>query len=138
MKVQITMRKCNGTLIPASRHSQNILDKVCERKDMIVTVHQARNPQHHDKFWAVATLVADNDEHFKIADDAVMWAKLKTSWMVRTWRLEDGTIIVEPKSISFASLDQLTFEKFYDQAMTLWSGRLGIDVETLKIEAAEA
>lgn len=136
MKLQLAMRKSNGVLVPADRYSEVEFQKVRETKAVIVTVHHARNPDHHAKFWAVATLVADNDDHFYDADDAVEWAKLKTPWMVKNWRDEYGRLVVTLKSSDWASMDQLTFNKFYDRAISLWSERLGVDVETLKLEAA--
>lgn len=136
MKLQITMRKSNGVLVPADRYSEAEFQKVRENKAVIVTVHQARNPDHHAKFWAVAALVADNDDHFHDAEAAVEWAKIKTPWMIRSWKDDFGRIIVQTKSSDWASMDQLTFNKFYDRSIALWSERLGVDVETLELEAA--
>ena len=138
MKIQISMRKSNDTLVPASRYAEEEFAKVRENRTVIVTIHQARNPSHHDKFWAIATKVAENDskDGFKDAEDAVEWAKLKTPWMVKSWRDDYGRLVITLKSSDFASMDQLKFNRFYDRAIMLWSERLGVDVETLEMEAA--
>lgn len=138
MKCQITMRKSNDVLVPASRYAQSEFEKITEHKNLIVTVHQARNPQHHDKLWAIATKVAETDAHFNDAEDAVEWAKLQVKWMIRSWRDDYGRLIIQTKSIDFASMDQLTFSKFYDRAIQHWSERLGVDAETIEAEAMEA
>ena len=138
MKTELDMMKRDGALYPSSQVAKDAFDRITSKRKVIVTVHQARNPDHHAKAWAVATKVADNDPHFQDAEDAMEWAKLKTPWMIRSWKTDGDKIIVQTKSISYASMDQLRFNEFYDRAVKLWSERLGVDVETLEREAQAA
>ncbi len=135
MKVQISMRKTNGGLIPASAYAEKHFRKIGENKLVLVTVHQARNVKHNDKYHAISDVVADNCDDFHDGHSAIEWVKTKMPWMVRSYRRIDGVLVIQTKSSDAASMDQLTFNKFYDLSLELWSARLGVDVETLKKEA---
>jgi hypothetical protein len=106
-------------------------------KPVIVTVHQARNPEHHNKIWAIAAKVADHDDDFLDADDAMDWVKMHIPNMRSIVVMNDGRTVVRTKSISFASMDQIRFNRFYDRALYLWAEKIGTDPETL-LEQAEA
>ncbi len=135
------MQRDGGCLRPYGDAAWDTFDGIRTNKPVIVTVHQARNPEHHAKLWALAAKVADFDPEFTDAEDAVDWVKEQIPNMHRKEAKvgRDGTIVVRIrlKSISFASMDQLAFNRFYDRAVWLWSQRIGTDPETL-LEEAEA
>lgn len=137
MKTELLMQRDGFCLRPYGRVAEDAFDAIRTSKPIVVTVHQARNPLQHDKLWAIAAKVADHDEDFTDAEDAVEWAKMHIPSMRKIRVLRDGTSLVQTKSISFASMDQIAFGRFYDRALYLWAEKIGCDPETL-LEQAEA
>lgn len=137
-KLKLCMKRQGGALHPYGQVAWDTFDKIRSLDVVIVTVHQARNPLHHDKFWALATRVANFDRDFDDADEAVRWVKRQIPGMHRRYVEKDGTVSIELGSIAFESMDQLAFNEFYDRALHLWAGRIGCDPETLSTEAEAA
>ena len=138
-KIEIVMRRDGACLRPLTDIDFDLLEEVRTKKAVTVTVHQARNPEHHSKLWKIATLVADNDQGFHDAEDAVEWAKLQMPWMWQEHKvLATGQTVIRTKSISYASMDQIRFARFYDRCLHLWSQRQGTDVESYLAEYGQA
>jgi hypothetical protein len=135
-KHEIVMVRDGGCLRPFGPASWDAFDSVRTNKPVIVTVHQARNPEHHNKIWAIAAKVADHDDDFLDADDAMDWVKIHIPNMRRIVVMRDGRTVISTKSMSFASMDQIRFARFYDRALCLWAEKIGTDPEAL-LEAAE-
>lgn len=137
-KVELLMVRDRGALRPYGDVAWETFGDIRTSRPVVVTVHKARNPDHHRKFWALATRVAENDPAFEDAEDAAEWVKMQIPGMRKEYVLRDGRLAIRTKSISFQSMDQLKFNRFYDRALYLWSERLGIDAETLLNEAEDA
>ena len=136
-KTEMLMKRDGGVLRPYTDIDHDMFKAIDTKQPVLVTVHQARNPEHHAKFWALATAVA-NFSDFVDAEDAVEWAKLHIPNMHKEYTLRDGRLAIRTKSINFASMDQVKFRNFYDRALWLWSEKIGCDPETLLAQTEQA
>jgi hypothetical protein len=137
---EIIMVRDGGCLRPhgnADSPNWATFDLLRTTKPVVVTIKQARHPEHHNKIWAIAAKVADHDDDFIDAEDAMDWVKIHIPNMRKIVVMRDGRTVVSTKSISFANMDQIRFNRFYDRAMCLWTDKIGCDPEGL-LEAAEA
>lgn len=103
----------NGCLIPAYPVDEAVFESLKPANMYKCDIRRARNPQHHRKGFALINLIFESQERYRTIEDLLVELKLRTGWYrehVRT----DGSIIYVPKSISFADMDQLEFERFYD------------------------
>lgn len=130
------MQKVGNHLVPASDYDAELLDGIQTKRNVVVTVHQVRNPEHHRKLWAIAAAVANFDRDFTNAEQAVRWVKRQIPNMHRRYREKDGSLVLEYESINWGNMDQIKFANFYDRALYLWSQRIGCDPETLLREAS--
>lgn len=137
-KQEILMVRDKGALRPYDDWAQEALEKINAGRPVMVTVHQTRNTEQHKKLWALAAKVADFCNAFDDAEDAVEWVKLNIPSMRKEYILHDGRLAIRTKSISFASMDQTRFGRFYDRALWLWAEKIGCDPETLSREAKAA
>jgi hypothetical protein len=133
-QVVLTMKRQGLKLVPYGDVAAEILSEVTVQRPVIVTVHQARNPKHHARLWALAARVANFGPHFKDAEHAIRWVKRQIPGMHRRYKERDGTLVIELESISFASMDQVRFNAFYDEAVRQWAQMLGCDPELLGTE----
>lgn len=105
------------------------------------TVRRPRNPQHHKKLWAMLRIVHEStavqDRYPKVENllDALKLAIGRCEPI----SLPDGTVAMKVESISFESMAQDDFEKFYDEAVDTIVTRLvpHLDREDLEAQVME-
>jgi hypothetical protein len=77
-----------------------------------VSIRQPRNAQHHRKFFALLTFIADNHPRFKTVDDVLLELKIRAHHYREHITL-DGEVVFVPKSIAFEEMEQHDFDDFY-------------------------
>lgn len=133
MKLELTMRRDGGVLRPHGDVATDLFfDSVPSGVTLMVTIAQPRNPDHHNKFFAICAKVANYDEDFFDAADVAEWIKLQIPSMRKEYVVPaTGRVIVRTKSISWAAMSQVEFNQFYDIAMKLLAEKIGCDPELL-------
>lgn len=134
-KAEILLVVDRGCFRPYEDVGWEVFDNLPRGSKVMAIITQPRNPEHHAKLWALAHAVANFDKDFVDAEDAVEWAKLHIPNMHKEYRLRDGRLAIKTRSISWASMDQIKFARFYDRALWLWAQKIGCDPETLLAEA---
>ena len=90
------------------------------------TVRRPRSIQHHRKLFAMLNLVwegsAIQDTYPSV--DCLLDALKHAMGHVETFRSIHGDVLMKPKSISFESMPQDEFNRFYDQAVEIIIQRL--------------
>lgn len=76
-----------------------------------------RNGRHHRKFFALLQLVAENSETYNTTEKALVAVKLVTGHFDLMAHPETGEIMQVPRSISYDSMGQDEFDKFYSAAI---------------------
>jgi hypothetical protein len=76
-----------------------------------------RNGQHHRKFFALLTLVAENSETYDTVEKALVAVKLVSGHAEPIIDPVTGQLMQLPKSISYDSMDQDEFDEFYSAAI---------------------
>ena len=98
-------------------------------------VTKPRNGKHHRKYWALCKLVSDNTDNGWKPDEVDYLFKVATGHcdMITDTK---GNIHKRPKSISYASMDQVAFNAFYDQVIDLVCKHIipGMDESDLRQE----
>ena len=109
-------------LMPAHQSDLDEIKKLPVHQPMRVKVTRIRNVGHHRKWWALVNYAYDlwetpddflgekNLDRFR--KDLIILCGLYE----KVWRL-DGTLRIEPRSISFASMDQDQFDELYSKTI---------------------
>lgn len=105
-------------------------------------VSNPRNYEHHKKFFALVRLTFDNlsanlAEYWKIQNEEDMLRRFKRDLGYCTSTLnERGEKEIEYQSISFSSMEQYEFERFYNQCidLVLYKYIKGLDKQDLITE----
>lgn len=79
--------------------------------------HKARNPAHHRKFFALLQAAYGAQDKHKNLTSLLVELKVRAGWYDEHITA-DGKLVYVPKSISWARMDQETFDKFYGEAIT--------------------
>lgn len=139
MAQPIFFRKDIGKLVPADDAAQAVLSKIKLGAEVQVDIRRPRNTRHHRKLWALANIVADNQEHYETPEQVV--AALKAATGHCDWfPMKDGEHMVAiPKSIAFHKMDQTEFETFYDRCIQVVAKHFlpGVESDALRAEVEE-
>lgn len=113
-------------LEPASAHDEAEFEKLRYGSEYKADIRKARNPDHHRKGFALINLIHDNQERYENLEDTLTELKLKSGWYKQHVRLS-GEVVYIPKSISFADMDQTSFEEFYDRVLEIAINDYGLE-----------
>lgn len=125
-----------GALRPADADAEAILRSISMGECVEVTVKRKRNPKHHRKLMALLNIVVENtDGRWPNIDALKEDLKMATGLFEKRVSISGKTYFI-PKSISFASMDQAEFTKWYDQALDVIVTRIipGLDRADLENE----
>lgn len=112
---------------PGNQTAAEWLEKVTLGKPVGAEVKLRRNPKFHRKFWSMLDVAYSNHEWPTIHDER--FGDVKTSYdMFRKYVIckagyyvadlkPDGKIRIEPKSISFAKMDEDEFQRLYSAVL---------------------
>ena len=105
----------------------------------MVSIHVRRNPRHHRLLFALLKKITESGAWQGDTDGLLDYCKIGTGH-VRTVMGPDGAVHQIPKSISFASMPQDKFSKWFDATVKLVCERLlgGHDAEALKQEIIDS
>lgn len=117
MEAKALMRWDGKALVPADATAAAMVAKLKTGDKLLVKVHRARNPEHHGKFFALLSFIADNTDGWT-TDSLLVAIKLALK-RYDLVRLPNGKVIPAPQSISFESMSQDEFARFYDDAVAL-------------------
>ena len=117
-------------LVPADIHAEEFLAEIGHKKEVIVSIRKARNPRHHRLFFALLKKFLDNTEGWNDVEEVLDAVKFSTGHVRRVMRLDRRTgeesYHIVPKSINFASMDQLKFRAFFERAAEWLAAYLGV------------
>jgi hypothetical protein len=108
-------------LVPANAVDEAAFEKLRMNTEYKCDLRKARNPDHHRKGFALINLIFDSQEKYLTMEDMLTELKLMVGWYREHVR-SNGDLVYLPKSISFADMDQLEFETFYDRVLDLAIG----------------
>lgn len=105
-------------LAPADEQSREAISHWKHGQGVRASVRRMRNLQHHRKFFALLTVIAENSDTFDNTPKALAGVKLAAGHVDWIPHPETGELVPVPKSISFASMDQTAFDLFWDDALS--------------------
>ncbi|KKM19360.1 hypothetical protein LCGC14_1656420 [marine sediment metagenome] len=131
----LAFRKRLGTLIPTDEESEAALARIPVGSIVMVKIRRPRNVLHHRKLFALLNLVVNNQEHYETTEHLLAAIKVATGHC-HTYPMKNGNVTYIPKSISFASMDQTAFDKFWDGAVKFICSKVipGVDRADLENE----
>ena len=131
----IIMRRKGAKLEPVTEVDRELLLDIPEGADLTVRVSRSRSPKQHRLFWALLQLVVDNHDYYKRPEQLLEWIKVRLGYVEETvWH--DGQVWFKTKSISFASMGQDQFRKFFTESLDAITAEVieGIDRDAILTE----
>lgn len=129
--MKIFVQKTPIGLIPVSTSDFDNLQiaKLKEGEIYQVELKKPRNIGFHNKFFSLLNACYENQEVFDNPESLRRYLTIKSGYYTTT--LTDKGVFYDAKSISFSSMDQIEFEKFYDAFIFQVIEFLGCDENNL-------
>jgi Protein of unknown function (DUF1367) len=105
-----------GGLSPVDDAAKEALNHYGNGEILRVKLYRDRNPRHHRLFFGLLNLVFQNQQRY-LSQEALRFAITIQAGYVDEIRLSGDRVALKPKSISFGSMDQGDFSKFYTAAL---------------------
>ena len=115
--VKIYLKRDGDNLVPLSSDDHEAIKRIKDGQIIYVDYKKPRNPLFHKKFMAMMRVVFENQEEFSSIDNIVDITKVELGYYTT---LISGNITIRiPGSISFAKMDELKFDHFYNRAIAV-------------------
>lgn len=111
-------RSFGGGLQPVNDAGREMLTHIGKDEMVEVVIKRPRNLGHHKKFFALLSLIFENQTRYPTVEDLLDAIKVHIGHC-STITLKDGREVYVPKSISFAAMDQTEFEQFWNRVVTV-------------------
>jgi hypothetical protein len=98
-------------------HGIGILRKIKVGEVIQCELNKPRNLAHHRKFWALLNVVWQAAGEWSSPYGLLIELKVRLGLVQEVIIRSTGELVRVPKSISFAQMDQVEFDIFYEQAL---------------------
>jgi hypothetical protein len=112
------MRRHGDRLVPVAEWERERLMEIPEGRDLTVKITRTRSAKQHRLFWALMQKVVDNHPYYVRAEQLVEWMKIRLGY-VEEIMFHDGQMMTKVSSISFGSMGQDAFQKFFNMALDI-------------------
>ena len=114
----IIMRRHGDKLVPVAEWERERLLEIPEGRDLTVKITRTRSARQHRLFWALMQLVVINHPYYVRAEQLVEWLKIRLGY-VEEVMFHDGQMLTKVSSISFGTMGQDAFQKFFNMALDI-------------------
>ncbi|CAB5220037.1 Protein of unknown function DUF1367 [uncultured Caudovirales phage] len=115
-QIAIIVRRSGDKLVPVTEWDRDRLLDVPEGKDLSIRISRTRSARQHRLFWALMQIVVDNHPFYMRGEQLVEWLKVRLGY-VDEIMFHDGSMMTKVSSISFTSMGQDEFQKFFNLAL---------------------
>ena len=136
MSIEIPMRREGAHLVPVDAVSADILNEVPTNTGVMVTVRVPRNLRQFRLAWALADIVSKSVDFLPDRETAMDWLKIKARHVRMIHDPIRNVTAIVPKSIAFASLDQVGFRRVLDRMIYVTTTEIipGLEEGALRAE----
>lgn len=133
---EIHMVREGNHLVPIDEMSSEELARLPLRQQVLVKVTMPRNLRQHRLAWALATKISEACDWLHDREDAMSWLKIKARHVRYIHDTHSGETQIVPKSIRFAALDQMGFDRIFKRMVYVTVTEIipGMDENALRAE----
>lgn len=115
MKV-LLVKQLNGTYIPAYDSDKDNLKRIKAGEMIQADVVKPRGVKNHRRFFALLNMLFQNQEIYSNLDDLRADITIEAGYYRETVNVH-GEVVKRALSISFASMDELQFDKYFESVL---------------------
>lgn len=102
-------------LLPSDQYSLEIVQKIKQDAPKVITIKGKRNLEFHQKFFVLLNTIYEIQNHFDNFEAMRYWLIMKSGHyhIIKT----PTGVIYKPKSVSFAKMDEMEFQRVYNDVV---------------------
>ena len=120
-------------LVPDDADAIEYAQTAKEGQLFVIDLKVQRNPQQHKLFFALLKFVVNQSDKYTSVEELLVSLKIATG-RVKTIIGHDGKTYFVPESISFASMDQVKFRRFFEASIQLICDRFVPTLNSVELE----
>ena len=118
MSILLYVRRKGRSLVPCAQVDEEMLMSFPEGKYISAALTRPRSSKQHRLFWALLLQVCNNSDYYKKPEQLLLWMKIRLGY-VEAVKFHGDQVWWVAKSISFNSMGQDEFRKFFNDAVDL-------------------
>lgn len=128
----INMRRQGAKLVPCAAVDEEALSAFPEDKDLSITIKRARSYRQHKFFFALLQKICENNDTYKTPEQLLIFLKVRLGYVEQV-AFHDETVWWTTKSISFGTMGQDEFQKFFNASLDVIVAEIipGLDREDI-------
>lgn len=134
MAIDVLLVREGSKLAAADPLSAESIAGLKHGETLTATIRRQRNPAHHRKWWALVGVVFEHQTLYATQQDLNNAIKIACGYF-ESGKTIEGMPWTQPKSISYAAMDQTSFEQFYNRAVDVILTRILPNVQRADLEA---
>jgi len=112
----IAKKRLDGSFMPVYDSDKEAVKKIKAGEDVEIEIKRPRNLAFHRKTFSLFNLVFDNQDHYKNLEELRKDLTIEAGYFTKRYNMH-GAEIIEAQSISFASMNQDTFDEYYQRLL---------------------
>lgn len=140
---EVYLNRYRGGFLPADELSADAITELGGDGPYRAKLSKPRNIQHHRKFFALLSVAFDawepsatyQGQKVKASRERFRKDLLILAGYYESYIGIDGSVHLEPKSISFAAMDQTEFSKLYDACIQVILDKILVNHDRADIES---
>ena len=137
MKDIYLVKQLNGSLLPAHDSDKELMSNIKAGEIYKYKFSKPRNVKFHRKFFALINLVYQNQDHYNNIDHLRYDLTIESGFYDVRYNKFTGEEIIEAKSISFSSMDEVEFSELYNKFLVTVVRVFGWDGEEIENNIAD-
>lgn len=136
MSIEIPMRREGAHFVPVDAVAADMFNEVPTNTGVMVTIRVPRNLRQFRLAWALADIISKSVDFLPDRETAMDWLKIKARHVRMIHDPIRNVTAIVPKSIAFASLDQVGFRRVLDRMIYVTTTEIipGLEEGALRAE----
>ncbi|MCR9254760.1 MAG: DUF1367 family protein [Alphaproteobacteria bacterium] len=125
MRQTALFRRVGLVLHPVDPEAEDLIQRLKEYDDVLVSIHRPRNIKQHRLYWVLMGMIVESQENpvFQ-TKEAVSDAIKMAAGYVEAKPTLDGSLVWGPRSMSEGSMPAAEFEDFFSRALDIIATRI--------------
>jgi hypothetical protein len=132
--MKLLVKKTHGGLKPCYDKDYEIYSKIQINEEFEIDYKKNRNAKFHRKFFALLKLFYENQDVYNNIEDLRLDLIKESGRFEEVINIFTGEVFKKANSISFSSMDEITFTLLYEDCKTIICKHLGIGKESIEEE----
>lgn len=124
----IFLQRVGNALLPYDERAVAFIAKIPMANFVQIDAKKVRSPQFHKRAFALMHQMFDMQDEFIAFEPFRYWLTIKAGYIDFQIVRPDGTTVVKPQSLAYASMPEYRFERWWNDVVQVFIDEFGLDI----------